>query len=72
MKAHLIARGAWSEERHVQAVAEIESTMLQLQKEAERNGTLHTGERISAKEMFDDVYSVMPPHLVRQRQEFGV
>lgn len=72
MKAHLIARGAWSEERHVQAVAEIESTMLQLQKEAERNGTLHTGERISAKEMFDDVYAVMPPHLVRQRQEFGV
>lgn len=72
MKAHLIARGAWSEERHVQAVAENESTMLQLQKEAERNGTLHTGERISAKEMFDDVYAVMPPHLVRQRQEFGV
>lgn len=43
--------------------------MVQLQKEAEKNGTLHMGPNPSPKTMFEDVYAEMPLHLVRQRQE---
>jgi 2-oxoisovalerate dehydrogenase E1 component alpha subunit len=72
LKTYLIKRKAWSEERHAQAKAEIESEMVQLQKEAEKNGTLHAGPHVSAKEMFEGVFKDMPPHLVRQRQAAGI
>ena len=42
-----------------------------LEKEAEAIGTLHSGNRPSPREMFEDVYAEMPPHLVRQRHEVG-
>ncbi len=72
LKNHLIKIGVWSEERHTQAQAEIESIVLQAQKEAETHGTLHAGGAPSAKEMFEDVYAETPIHLIRQRQEAGV
>ena len=72
LKQHLIKRGVWSEERHVQAQAQIESEIAALQKESEQNGTLHNGPHSSAREMFEDVYKDTPPHLIRQRQEAGV
>ncbi len=72
LKNYLIGKDLWSEERHVQANAEIESFIVRTQKEAEANGTLHTGPHSSPSEMFKDVYETMPAHLVRQRQEAGV
>jgi 2-oxoisovalerate dehydrogenase E1 component alpha subunit len=72
LKNHLIVRGAWSEERHTQAEAEILDTVISAQKEAERHGTLHAGGKPSAREMFEGVYAEMPPHLRRQRQQAGV
>lgn len=72
LKNHLIKKGVWSEERHVQAQAEIESAVLQAQKEAEKHGTLHSGNGPSARDMFEGVYEETPLHLVRQRQEAGV
>jgi 2-oxoisovalerate dehydrogenase E1 component alpha subunit len=72
LKNHLIVRGAWSEERHKQAEAEIMDTVVAAQKEAESHGTLHSGGRPSARDMFEGVYAEMPPHLRRQRQEAGV
>jgi 2-oxoisovalerate dehydrogenase E1 component alpha subunit len=72
LKNHLIARGAWSEERHKQAEAEILDTVLAAQKEAESHGTLHAGGRPSARDMFEGVYAEMPQHLRRQRQQAGV
>ncbi len=72
LKNYLINRGAWSEERHAQAKAEIESMIAQTQKEAEKNGTLHSGAKVSAREMFEDVYKETPLHLIRQRQEAGI
>jgi 2-oxoisovalerate dehydrogenase E1 component alpha subunit len=72
LKNHLIARGAWSEERHRQAEAEVLDTVIAAQKEAEGHGTLHSGGRPSARDMFEGVYADMPPHLRRQRQEAGV
>jgi 2-oxoisovalerate dehydrogenase E1 component alpha subunit len=72
LKNHLIARGAWSEERHAQAEAEILDEVITAQKAAERHGTLHTGGKPSVRDMFEGVYAEMPPHLRRQRQEAGV
>ena len=72
LKNHLILRGAWSEERHKQAEAEIMSEVIAIQKEAEGHGTLHTGPHPSARDMFEGVFEEMPPHLRRQRQQGGV
>lgn len=72
LKDHLIKVGAWSQERHKQAEAEIIDTIIAVQKEAEKNGTLNSGKKPSARDMFEDVYAEMPPHLRRQRQQFGV
>ncbi|MBZ9772174.1 3-methyl-2-oxobutanoate dehydrogenase (2-methylpropanoyl-transferring) subunit alpha [Mesorhizobium sp. CO1-1-8] len=72
LKTHLVRLGAWSEERHVQAEAEFLEEVIAAQKEAEAIGTLHTGRRPSVRDIFEDVYAVMPPHLRRQRQQAGV
>lgn len=72
LKNHLIVRGAWSEERHKQAEAEIMDTVIAAQKEAESHGTLHSPQHASARDMFEGVFAEMPPHLRRQRQEAGV
>ncbi len=72
LKSYLVNRGIWSEERHKQALAEIEAEVIAIQKEAEAIGTLQKGRRPLAREMFDDVFETLPPHLVRQRQEAGI
>ncbi len=72
LKNHLIVRGAWSEERHKQAEAEIADAVIAAQKEAERHGTLHSGGKPSVRDMFEGVFADMPPHLRRQRQQAGV
>lgn len=71
LKNHLIQRGAWSDERHRQAEAEILDEVIQAQKEAESNGTLHTGGKPSVRDIFEGVYAEMPPHIRRQRQKAG-
>jgi len=67
----LVKRGIWSEERHTQAEAEIADEVLTAQKEAEEIGTLSSGSTPSARDMFEDVFAEMPPHLIKQRQEAG-
>ena len=57
LKNHLIARGAWAEERHKQAEAEILDEVSAAQKEAEKHGTLHAGGKPSTRDMFEDVYA---------------
>lgn len=71
LKNHLIALGEWSDARHDQAEAEVLATVIAAQKEAEAIGTLHQGLHPSPRDMFEDVYAEMPPHLQRQRQESG-
>ena len=72
LRNHLIRLGVWSEERHRQMEAEIMETVIVAQKEAEKHGTLHSGGKPSVRDMFEDVYAEMPPHLRRQRQRAGV
>lgn len=71
LKAHLIAKGAWSEERHVQAEAEVMDTVIAAQKESEAIGTLQSGRLPSQRDLFEDVFETMPPHLLRQRHQSG-
>ncbi|MBI6628495.1 3-methyl-2-oxobutanoate dehydrogenase (2-methylpropanoyl-transferring) subunit alpha [Pontibaca salina] len=71
LKTHLIEIGAWSEERHVQAEAQIRDEVIAAQKAAESIGTMHSGRQPSPREMFEDVYAEMPAHLIRQRHEVG-
>ncbi|KMO19804.1 3-methyl-2-oxobutanoate dehydrogenase (2-methylpropanoyl-transferring) subunit alpha [Methylobacterium platani] len=71
LKNHLIARGAWSEERHRQGEAEILDEVVAAQREAETHGTLHAGGKPSPRDMFEGVFAEMPPHLRRQRQQAG-
>jgi 2-oxoisovalerate dehydrogenase E1 component alpha subunit len=72
LKNHLVGLGAWSDERHKQAEAEIQDSVIAAQKEAEKHGTLHSGGKPSVRDMFEGVYAEMPPHLRRQRQQAGV
>ena len=58
--------------KNKQAEAEIMATVIAAQKEAESFGTLHAGGKPSSRDMFEDVYAELPPHLRRQRQQIGV
>jgi hypothetical protein len=49
LKNHLIVKKLWSEERHTQAVAEVEAEVIAAQKEAESYGTLHSGPKASGR-----------------------
>lgn len=71
LKTHLVRKGVWSDERHTQAEAEVLDEVVTAQKAAEAIGTMTSGNAPSPRDMFEDVYSDMPPHLIRQRQEAG-
>jgi len=71
LKTHLITLGAWSEDRHKQSEAEVMDEVMEAQRKAEAVGTLTSGNAPSPRDMFEDVYAEMPPHLIRQRQEAG-
>jgi 2-oxoisovalerate dehydrogenase E1 component alpha subunit len=71
LKVHLIRLGAWSEERHRQMQAEVDSEVLEAAKQAESHGTLHDGPKPSSASLFEDVYKDMPRHLREQRQQLG-
>jgi len=68
LKAHLVAIGEWSEEQHSALVQSLTERVRQDFKEAERYGTLGTLPDSPAS-MFDDVFKVLPPHLIAQRAE---
>jgi 2-oxoisovalerate dehydrogenase E1 component alpha subunit len=69
LKRHLIARGDWSDDKHSELIADVESEVLAAAREAESYGTLLDGRMASAKSIFEDVFKVMPDHLQRQRQQ---
>ncbi|HEY5323107.1 MAG TPA: thiamine pyrophosphate-dependent enzyme, partial [Caldimonas sp.] len=71
LKQHLIAIGAWSEEKHAATQKELEAEVAAAQKEAERYGTLIDGHTPPLATMFEDVYKEMPPHLHDQLRQAG-
>ncbi|MGD9599776.1 MAG: thiamine pyrophosphate-dependent enzyme [Steroidobacteraceae bacterium] len=69
LKGHLIAQGAWSEERHVALTKELEDEVGASWKAATQYGTLNEGPRLDPDLMFEDVFKDMPAHLARQRDQ---
>ena len=69
LKQHLIVLGEWSTQRHEELTKELEAHVGQCWQEAQRAGTMTEGPRIDPRTMFEDVLAVMPPHLLRQRQQ---
>ncbi|GAC1550147.1 MAG: 3-methyl-2-oxobutanoate dehydrogenase (2-methylpropanoyl-transferring) subunit alpha [Collimonas sp.] len=71
LKQHLILIGAWSEQEHQDTEKELEAQVIAAQKEAERYGTLASGQIPGPATMFEDVYKDMPEHLRQQRRQLG-
>ncbi len=69
LKAHLVALGEWSEERHAKLEKELEAHVTACWKKAESFGTLAGGPSLDPLTMFDDVLKEIPEHLVKQREE---
>ena len=69
LKAHLIATGAWDEERHAALVSEVEAGIDAANREAQRIGVHSEGPHHDAATMFEDVYAQMPEHLREQMAE---
>jgi len=69
LKQHVIALGIWDEERHAAMDKELAEMVRAAQKEAEKNGLLHDGLKLSFDSMFEDVFEEMPWHLREQQQQ---
>jgi 2-oxoisovalerate dehydrogenase E1 component alpha subunit len=70
LKAHLIAIGAWDEDRHAAMDKELAEEVRAAGKEAEKFGVL--GEALyhhPLESMFEDVFEEMPAHLKEQRDQ---
>jgi len=67
LKAHLIASGAWDEERHAALTAECDAEVRAAQKQAEKLGILSEQGKERIESMFEDVYADVPWHIAEQR-----
>ncbi len=69
LKQHLVNEGHWSDEQHTALIEELKEQVNEAWKEAVSYGTMTEGPKLDVRVMFDDVYSEVPPHLEKQRQE---
>lgn len=69
LKQHLLKNGHWTEEQHTALLEELKEQVNEAWKEAVTYGTMTEGPKLDVRVMFDDVYSAVPPHLEKQRQE---
>src|SRR6187551_3562284 len=69
LKAHLIALGEWSDERHEAMDAELDEEIRAAQKEAEKSGILGHGLHHPFHTMFEDVFEELPWHLEEQSEQ---
>jgi 2-oxoisovalerate dehydrogenase E1 component alpha subunit len=70
LKNHLIRIGGWSEAQQGEMQRGVEEQVRDAAKQAEANGTLKDGYRLSPETMFEDVYKEMPPHIAAQRAQW--
>ncbi|MDP3550790.1 MAG: thiamine pyrophosphate-dependent dehydrogenase E1 component subunit alpha [Novosphingobium sp.] len=71
LKAHLIALGEWSDERHEQQQAELTEVLRSAQRAAEAVGTLGKS-KPSVAEMFEGVFAEPDWRVIEQRRELGI
>lgn len=72
LSRHLFFNGVWSKSDLEELSANVVERVNEAQILAESHGTLKGGPTLPAGEMFEDVYSEIPAHLLRQRQEAGI
>lgn len=70
LKQHLMVLDEWSQERHAAQEAELQAHVEACWEEAVSFGSLSDGPKPDPATMFEDVYSKMPAHLERQREEW--
>jgi 2-oxoisovalerate dehydrogenase E1 component subunit alpha len=71
LKSHLIALGAWSEEREAALVKQCEEQVTAAWREAITYGTLSDGPQLDPATLFDDVLKEQTPSLARQRMQLA-
>tara|TARA_B100001996_G_scaffold43860_2_gene31688 strand:+ start:2159 stop:3400 length:1242 start_codon:yes stop_codon:yes gene_type:complete len=71
LKDHLIAIGAWSEEKNQNLADMIDNEVMAAYKEACTFGDLATGPYPPASTIFTEVYETVPWHVQEQREELG-
>ena len=68
LRRHLVAAGEWDEERHAALVRDVDGLVDAAFAEADSHGSVKSGVVGNPRSMFDDVYAVLPRHLVEQRE----
>jgi 2-oxoisovalerate dehydrogenase E1 component alpha subunit len=71
LRGHLVAIGEWDDDRHAALSAEVDAQVAAAFDEADSHGSMKSGHMSDPRTMFDDVYAVMPRHLVEQRDQVG-
>ena len=71
LKDHLIAIGAWSEDKNQNLADMIDNEVMAAYKEACTFGDLATGPYPPASTIFTEVYETVPWHVQEQREELG-
>ena len=71
LKQHVIAIGAWDDERHAALVADLEAEVETTFAQAAALGSAKSGRVGDPRSMFDDVYAELPRHLREQRAQVG-
>ncbi|MFZ0159251.1 MAG: thiamine pyrophosphate-dependent dehydrogenase E1 component subunit alpha [Kineosporiaceae bacterium] len=71
LKQHVIAIGAWDDERHAALVADLEAEVEATFTQSAARGSAKSGHVGDPGSMFDDVYAELPRHLREQRAQVG-
>ena len=71
LKKHLIAIGAWTEEKDAKLAQKIDDEVMAAYKEACTFGDLASGPYPPASTIFTEVYETVPWHVQEQREELG-
>jgi 2-oxoisovalerate dehydrogenase E1 component alpha subunit len=71
LKQHVIAIGAWDDERHAALVADLEAQVEATFTRSAARGSAKSGHVGDPRSMFDDVYAELPRHLREQRAQVG-
>lgn len=69
LRQHLVTTGEWDDARHGALVEETMDLVKAAQKESEKHGVLGHGLHQPFESMFQDVFEVMPQHLMDQRDQ---
>ncbi|MCU1398779.1 MAG: bkdA1 [Acidimicrobiales bacterium] len=71
LRQHLVLIGEWDDDRHRVLIEQIAGEIEHAFTEADSYGEAKAGATSDPRTMFDDVYEMMPRHLLEQRRQVG-